>query len=233
MTGQTDGRSTRWSAHNRDRRRHIIDAAITVIEQHEPGASIQVQQIADQASVTRSVLYRHFKDRADLDRAVRSAIVDDLAEKLLPTVTLDGTIPEIVERAVASYVAWAVAHPSLHRVAESDPVDGSGGPLERGLERIAGQVADLVNTAVEMLQLPVRDHHRAVVDPLAFALVGAVFSAVRRWLAAEDRAPAAPVLVAALTDSVWYLLEGHVRAMGLELDRDQPVEQLLAEVTQA
>lgn len=231
MTGQRDGRSVRWQDHNRERRQQIIAAAIGVVEDHEPGAHVPVQQIAERAGMTRSVLYRHFKDRVDLDRAVRGAIVDALSEELLPAVTLDGTVPDIIERVISRYVAWAVAHPSLHRLAESDPLGVPEGPLQRGLERIAEQVAELVGTAVDMLGAPLQEEQRAVVDPLAFGLVGAVFSAVRRWLAGAERTPSAPLLVAALTDSVWYLLQGHARVLGVRLEGDQPLQELLAEAS--
>ena len=229
---RADGRQLRWARHNEERRRLIIEAALAVVEAHEPGAPFHVQEIADRCGLGRSVIYRHFADRADLDRAVRSAIIQQLADELLPAVTLEGTVPDIVERVITRYVSWAIAHPALHRLAESDPVAGSG-PLQRGLEQIAEQVAALIRVAVEALAVPLTEEESAVVDPLAFGLVGAVFSAVRRWLASDDRRPGAPVLVATITDSVWYLLEGHARSFGIVLRRDQPVPELLEEAARA
>ena len=35
---------------------------------------------------------------------------------------------------------------------------------------------------------------------------------------------------ALVTESVWYILDGHAHALGIELQRDQPIEELLASV---
>ena len=228
-----DGRRQRWSEHNEQRRRDILAAAIAEAEANEPGTHVHVQQIAERAGVTRTVVYRHFADRAELDRAVQAAIVDELSAELLPTVSLQGTIPEIVERIVARYVSWAVAHPALHRLAEQDTGLDVAGPLHQGIERIAQQAADLITAAVDAVGLQPTDDERAAIDPLVFGLVGAVFSAVRRWLSKPQREPAAPVLVALVTQSVWHILNGHARSLGLVLDPKQPVEELLAGAARA
>ncbi|GAA1928242.1 TetR/AcrR family transcriptional regulator [Nocardioides lentus] len=226
-----DGRQLRWSRHNRERREQILDAAIATLEDAGPGAEVHVQEIAARAGLSRTVVYRHFEDRADLDRSVRTEILDRLWGALLPEVTLDGTIPQIAERVVGTYVGWAVAHPALHRFAEQDPAGGSADtedPLQEGLTRIASQVADLITTAVDLLGLEPTDDERAAVDPLVFGLVGAVFGAVRRWMARPVRTPSVPVFVSLVTESAWHLLEGFGRRLGIQLDPDQPVEDLLA-----
>lgn len=230
-TERPDGRQIRWDRHNHERQQHIVDAAIAVIEENEPGSHVHLQQIADRAGLTRSVIYRHFADRADLDRAVRTAVVDGLSDELLPAVTLDGTIPDIIERVVSRYVNWAVAHPSLHRLAESDPATRTTSPLQRGLERISEQVMSVVVTTLDTLGTPLSDDERAMIDPLAFGLVGAVFSTVRRWLVLGEDRPPASVLVSSVSDSVWYLLEGHARSLGVALHRDQPVQDLLEQAS--
>lgn len=226
--GRTDGRQARWDQHNLERRVTILTAAIAVIEEEEPGAEIHVQQIAERAGLSRTVVYRHFSDRADLDRAVQAEILEDLWNQLLPCVTLDGTIPQIVERIVSTYVSWAVAHPALHRIAEQDGSRDGSSPLQQGIERIAEQVAILIVTAVDALKLEVTDEERAAIDPLVFGLVGAVFGAVRRWMSKPERVPPAEVLVELTTQSVWHILRGHAQTLGVELLPDVPVEELLA-----
>jgi AcrR family transcriptional regulator len=207
---RSDGRQARWEEHNRGRRQAIIDAYVAVLEDHEPGATVHVQQIAERAGIGRSVLYRHFADREDLDLAVRTAIVDTLADQLLPAVSLEGTVPDIIERVIARYVSWAVAHPSLHRLVESDPMTSSA-PLQHTLERIAAKVAEVVTAVLDLLDVELRPEQRQAVDPLASGVVGAVFSAVRRWLSADERQPSAPVLVSVLTDPVQELFDDALR----------------------
>jgi AcrR family transcriptional regulator len=225
-----DGRQVRWDRHNQERRRQILDAAIAVVEAGEPAAEVHVQQIAEQAGLSRTVVYRHFADRADLDRAVQIEILDGLWAELLPALSLDGTIHDIIERIVATYVSWAVAHPALHRLAERDSSAAGTGPLQQGLERISARVVELITTAVEILGLEMTEDERAAIDPLVFGIVGAVFSSVRRWVSRPERTPSAPALVLLVSDTVWYIINGHARGLGLELDPHQPVEELLGAV---
>lgn len=225
---QPDGRKVRWTRHKQERRRHIIDAALAVTSAHPPGAEVHVQEIADQASLSRTVIYRHFDDRADLDRAVRIRIVDDLWESLAPAVTLDGTIRGVIERIISTYVGWAVEHPSLHYLAEQgDNLESD--PMRQGIERIAGRVAEILEAAITILGMEPSPVQRAALEPLVFGLVGAVQSAVRRWLAKPVREPDAEAFVAIVSDSVWFILQGHARLMGVDLDPDRSLNDLILE----
>src|SRR5918994_2066962 len=113
-----DGRQARWDKHNQERRQVILDAAVAVVEAGEPGAEFHVQQIAERAGINRSVVYRHFTDRADLDHAILVEIVEGVMEQLLPALTLDGTVRDIIDRIVVAYVDWAASHPALHRLVD-------------------------------------------------------------------------------------------------------------------
>lgn len=219
----TDGRQARWAKHNQERRRQILDAAVEVLEAAEPGAEFHVQQIAERAGLNRTVVYRHFADRADLDRGVQGQILNDLAALLVPAVSLEGTVNQIIRRIVSTYVEWVVAHPSLHVFAEQE----SSGPMQHGIHQIAGTLVEVLETAIEMLGAELDADERAAVDPLAYGLVGAVLGAVRRWVGREELAPTAPVLSELLSQSVWHILDGHARRLGLEVDPDLPIEQLL------
>ena len=224
-----DGRQARWSKHNQERRRQIIEAAMAVIEEHPPGAEVHVQQIASRARIGRTVVYRHFEDRADLDQAVQRAIIEDLWERLLPAVNLDGTVPQIIERIVSTYVDWAVAHPALHRMVDHDT--SLGGPLEQGLEKIAGQIAQVIAIAIDAMGARPTAEEAAALDPLVYGLVGAVFNAVRRWVARPDSTLTPPRLTALTSRSVWFVLDGHARDLGVEIDPDRNVQELLAPLT--
>ena len=222
----SDGRQARWAGHNESRRRTIIDAAIAAIEEGEPGADVHVQQIAAKAGISRTVVYRHFEDRADLDRAVQQAILDGLWEDLLPAVCLEGTVPQIVQRVVGTYVSWAVAHPALHLAADHDPDGLSDGPLQQGMERIATEVARLVDIAILAFGVTPSKEEAAALDPLVFGLVGAVFGAVRRWLTRRDPQLSAEMLEKLIARSVWHLIDGHARSFDLVIDPAAPVEEL-------
>jgi len=228
--GRPDGRQLRWDKHNQARRQNILDAAVAVLEATPPGEEIHVQQIAARAGLSRTVVYRHFTDRADLDHAVQSAILEMLAGELLPEVTLAGTIEEIINRIVGTYVRWTVDHPSLHRFAEHH-VPGAAGAsaLEVAVVRIAGQVEEVITLGAEQLGVRLSDEDAAALDPLVFGLVGAVFSATRRWLGRPDRRPAPDAFARLVSDSVWHIIDGHARRLGIELDPHVSVEALFAD----
>ena len=227
-----DGRQARWDAHKEERRQHIIDAAIAVVEESEPGAEVHVQQIAARAGLSRTVIYRHFADRADLDRAVQVAILDQVWELLLPQVSLDGTVPEIIERVVGSYVGWAVSHPALHRLADHD-TSGAGRPLEEGLERIASQVGAIVGMALTAFGAELSDEEAAAIDPFVHGIVGSVFGSVRRWISKPDPRLSAQKLTELVSRSVWFVIDGQARTLGVEIDPTRCVEDLLADAMMA
>lgn len=218
-----DGRQVRWDKHNQQRRQQILDAALAVIEAGAPGAEFHVQQIAQRAGLNRTVVYRHFDDRADLDRAIRAHILDDLTAGLMPVVSLEGTINETIRRIIGTYVEWVVAHPALHAFA----IQELSGPFERGTDRIAGAVVELLQVATALLGVELDDDESALLEPLAHGLVGAVFGAVRHWVSRSPRRPDARRVVGLLAQSVWSMLDGHARHLGLTLDPDLPLGELL------
>lgn len=221
-----DGRQVRWSQHNQARRLRIIEAAVEVIEAGRPGDGVHVQQIAARAGLSRTVVYRHFEDRRDLDRAVQRRIIAMLWDTLLPSMTLDGTVPEIIERIVGTYVGWAVEHPALHRMADHD--ETPDGPLERALEEIADQIGQFVSGALDALGGELSEEQSVAVDPLVYGIVGSVFGAVRRWLAKPTPGLSAERLATLASQSVWFVIDGHARTMGVAIDPDRPVEELVA-----
>ena len=227
MAGKTDGRQLRWDSHNQARRQHILDAAIGVLADAEPGAEVHVQQIADRAGLSRTVVYRHFSDRADLDAAVQGRALELLRAELVPALSFEGTPVDIIRRIVSAYVGWASAHPSLHEFAQQDPPGAGAGQMERAIQQIAGQIEDLINVGVEVLQVRLDEDDVAALDPLVFGLVGAVFTSVRRWLSRPERRPAADEFVAIATEAIWLQIAGMAHHRGVELDPDLPVEALL------
>ncbi len=78
-----------------------------------------------------------------------------------------------------------------------------------------------------MLGVELDEDDAAAIDPLAYALVGAAFSAVRRWVSREPRRPDTAEFASLLSDSVWLILDGHARRLGVEIDPDLPIEELL------
>jgi AcrR family transcriptional regulator len=227
MAGKTDGRQLRWDSHNQARREHILDAAIGVLADSEPGAEVHVQQIADRAGLSRTVVYRHFADRADLDAAVQGRALELLRAELVPALGFEGTPVDIIRRIVSAYVGWASEHPSLHEFAQQDPPGPGVGQMERAIQQIAGQIEDLINVGVEVLHVRLDEDEGLALDPLVFGLVGGVFTATRRWLSRPEQRPSQERYVELVTEAVWLQIAGMAKARGVELAPDVPVETLL------
>ncbi|GAA3662809.1 TetR/AcrR family transcriptional regulator [Nocardioides ginsengisoli] len=222
----TDGRKRRWQQHNADRRQAVIDAALTVLARLEPGAELSVQQIADEASVHRTVLYRYFEDRTDLDVAIQQEICTRAGELLLAAVTLEGTPREIVHRIIDAYVGWGVDNLQLMRFAERDIPGAASKPLDVAIGQIAEQIELVIGGFLALLDAEVGDDDRDALTPYVFLLVGGVMAAVRSWSGRAELRPDVPQFTRLLADVTWLQIEGLAASRKIEVP-DLPVEQLL------
>ena len=223
-----DGRQARWQAHNEERRRRVIEAALEVIEASEPGAELHVQAVAERAGLSRSVVYRLFADRGELDRAIQGRILDDLLARLEPALNLQGSLEEIIERTVRAYVGWALAHPALHRMADHDTGGDGVGPLQQRLDAIGERIRGLLLTAFEILGARLTPADRRAAEVLVNGLVAGIFGAVRSWVI-DPGSLSADALAQLLSRSVLPAIEVHARALGITVRSDEPVEVLIAE----
>lgn len=229
IEGRIDGRQLRWKLHNEQRRQQVIDAAVAVLEEVWPTAEIHVQQIADKAGINRSVLYRYFEDRTDLDVAVQQEICQQASEALVPAITLDGTPREIVHRIVSAYVTWAAEHPALVRFADQEIPGASQRPMEVTIELIAAQVEQIIQVVAEALGSQLSATDRAALEPWVFGLIGGGMAAVRRWTSRPDLDPAPEVFARLVGDTVWHQVDGLARDRGITLPEtsiDQFIESL-------
>ena len=221
-----DGRRLRWLAHNQARRRVIIDAAIRVLERSEPGEDIQVQLIAEEAGLARTVLYRHFHDRVDLDLAVQQRICKDLARVLTPALSLDGRPVEIIRRMVEAFVGWATKHPTLFWFVELELPGPGAHPLAESIEQVGEYIERLMNTVVQFHGIELSARDRAGLDPWVFGLIGQVFASVRRWSSRLEVQPSADSLVDLLAESLWLQISGMAAARDLQVP-DVPLVELI------
>ncbi len=230
--GVPDGRQARWTRHSTARRQVIIDAAIAVLEESAQ-PEFQVQQIAERAGINRTVIYRYFDDRADLDHAVQAHALDDLRARLLPVIALEGTPREIIRRIVGTYIHWAVAHPVLHEFVHRRPTGVEVSEMEAAIQQVAERVEGLLQAAVSLLDVGFADEQQAAVDPLVFGLVGGVVTAVRRWMNRPARKPDVETFIDTVTVVVWQQISGMAELGGVRIDPDLPVDQLFGTVAGA
>lgn len=224
---QTDGRKRRWQQHNAERRTSVIDAAITVLLRDvAPGEEISVQQIADEAGVHRTVLYRYFEDRTDLDLSIQRAICGRAGDVLNGAITLEGTPREIVHRIIGAYVGWAVDNTSLLRFVEREIAGAPVKPLDDAIGQMAETIELTIGGVLALLDVELPEDDNDVLTPLAFLLVGGVMSAVRAWSSRAELKPAAPAFIDLVAGAIWLQVEGLAASRSIEVP-DLPVEQLL------
>lgn len=166
------------------------------IREHGPGVSIA--QIAGAAGITKPVLYRHFEDRADLQRAVGETAAQILMGRIWPTLEIEAEPVELVAAVIDAFLAAIEEEPQLWRFVVHNPAEPT--PGAEIVEDIRGQIAALLATVIgERLRDEGRDSGGA--EAWAYGLVGMVQSAGDWWL--DRRTMSRDALTNYLTTLIW------------------------------
>jgi AcrR family transcriptional regulator len=219
------GQAARWAGQRERRRAEFVEAALGVIA--EQGAEVSVEDIAARVGVARTRLYRHFTDRADLERAITARVTQLVVDHMDALWHPRGSARQMITGAIGGYVGWLDANRNLHRYllghagADDDP--GSYPAVRRTVaEHLTGIFGGYLGiVGVEP----------AVTTDLAHAVVGMVESVARRRMTAEgasadETSETVAEVVARLADWTWALLDSVLRRAGLELDPDLELPQL-------
>lgn len=220
-----DGRDRRWNDHRQARRDHLLETAIALIDAE--GVGVGVAAIAAAAEVPRSVVYKLFKDREDLDDQIRQRIAGEVRASILATLKSRGSIRRLLSRGVDRYVSWVVAHPNLHRFlaagSTTAPVRNTVASLG-GAQSFALTVQELVEIAWGQLH-PDTPLPAGVARHLTHGAVGFVDSVVNPWLGARGgRKTSKAYLVEFLTDGLCGLVEAAGRMAGADVDVDAVIK---------
>jgi AcrR family transcriptional regulator len=215
-----DGRSTRWDPHRRERRLSIINAAIAAIEEHGP--DVLTAQIAEQARVPRTHVYRHFDGKPALDLAVSTHVANQIGERIRAGLNSGGSAVGIIAGAIDQHLGWVEAHPNLYRflaqhsyAVRPDGPDGAGDAKAA----FAAELTALITRYMTALGVDTYPAERVIVG-----VVGLVDATAAWWLGHTDL-PRATV-AAELTDQVWLLIDRTARQLGLVLDPNQALPSI-------
>lgn len=219
-----DGRRIRWEQHNEARRRRLLDAAISLLDESEAGTELRMAEIAERAGLRRTVIYRYFTDRQHLHSAIEIEAASRLTREILPMLDAHKTIIEIIHDSIAVYVRWSEEHPSLRWIIDRG-AQTPNGAIQQGFSDIAQIVAQIVLAVVDGFDARATDAERSNVDPLVHGLVEGIVGIVRRWVSLEEPPPA-DVLVHLATESVWFIMAGHADYLGFTLRRDMRLAEL-------
>ncbi|WP_338051350.1 TetR/AcrR family transcriptional regulator [Pseudonocardia acidicola] len=184
-----------------ERRAEMVAAAMDAVRRHGPGVS--VADIAAVAGITKPVLYRHFTDRADLQRAVGEQAAGLLMARIAPALTGQLEPAEQVRAAIDAFLAGIEEEPQLWRFVVHNPAERGAGAeiVDDARETIARMLATLLG---ERLRAQGRDSGGA--EAWAHGLVGMVQSAGDWWL--ERRTMTRAALTDYLTALIWSGVAG-------------------------
>ncbi|SHK69467.1 transcriptional regulator, TetR family [Pseudonocardia thermophila] len=202
MNVPRDRRTSRWDAHRRTRRAQLVDAAIQAIR--EQGAGVGMDEVAARARTSKTVVYRHFADRAALYVAVCRRVAQVLAERIRTVMQGDGDPRTRTTAAIEAYLEMVEHDRELYRFVVHRPLVDStpGDPLADLVSMLGDQAAEVI--AEELA--------RAGLDPApaptwGHALVGLVRGAADHWLAAPAGVTRTE-LAARITEFAWHGLAG-------------------------
>ena len=182
----TDGRDTRWAQHRITRRRELVEHALRAIRRHGPG--VGMDEIAAQAGTSKTVIYRHFGDRAGL----YAAVVESVQEFILGNLTghLASELPpdRLVAQLADAYLAVVEADGEIYRFVSNRPGD-SPDPVLGITNRIGDEVSAAFRRWLEAEGLDP--------DPAniwGHGAVGYIWAVADRWILTDLRRPRAEVV---------------------------------------
>ncbi|SDS06587.1 DNA-binding transcriptional regulator, AcrR family [Nocardioides scoriae] len=214
----TDGRATRWTGQQQRRRAEFVAAALVAIGKH--GAEVSTEQIAAEAGVARTRLYRHFAGAHELNEAIALRAEAMLLEALAPVWDVSASPRDIIRTAVSTHLGWLTENHQLYLyLVRHSVATASGENVVNDVKRlISNLLIRLLDEYVEAVGLDAR-----VTEPLSFGLVGFVDAAAGRWVAAPGGL-ALEEMVDLLAGWIWSVLDGVLRGIGLEIDPTVPLD---------
>jgi AcrR family transcriptional regulator len=210
-----DGRAARWNDHRDQRRAAFVAAGAEAIDRYGPEAS--AGQIAEVAGVSRTVLYRYFADKDDLQRAIGEYIVQTALAAITPLLVVDvrATPMNIINGTIGSVVLFLDQHPNQYLFLRQQR-NVAGNSIEAIESTLAVQVARLLGAFISFFGLD-----EAHAEPAAHGIVGLVESTIAWWLA--HRTVSRDQLVDFIGTSVWFVIDGQLKAHGRTLDPNVPL----------
>ena len=169
-----DGRSARWAQHREQRRLELLDVARHLI--HDRGPDVTMEDIAAASGTSKSIVYRYFTDKAQLQRELGRSILSTMHRRLLRelrALEADGASPGAEERIhamIRAYVETAERSPGVYRFV-TRPSDG----LNHFLDSVSRLVTTFLPDTVPSPGL------------WAHGAVGFVQGSVDAWMTQQER----------------------------------------------
>lgn len=216
------GQAARWAGQRERRQAEFVDSALKVIAERGPTASLE--DFAAEAGVARTRVYRHFTDRADLERAISARVAALIVAELEPLWHPAGSARQIIRSAIGAHVTWLAENRNLYiylrRHARPDD-DESALDGHAGVRRaVADHLTKLFGVYLSLVGVESR-----TTETLAYAVVGMVESVTERWT--DQGAEDSNALIDQLSAWTWAMIAEALGTVGVELDPDLPLPPLV------
>lgn len=185
-----DGRATRWEGHNVARRRELVEAALRAIRKHGPG--VGMDEIAAEASTSKTVFYRHFGGRTGLYSAVVESVHSYIVSSIMPMVEDAAELdPGALVRSVTdAYLAVVERDPEIYAFVVSRPAGETvDDPVTGVTGRIGEQVAELFRGWLKAEGLDPRP-----ANTWGHGVVGFVWAIADKWITTGKQRPRADIV---------------------------------------
>ena len=180
------------------------------VDTHGPDTS--AEEIASTARVSRTVLYRYFRDKEDLRNAISQRVVGIVVDELMPPLRTGKTANEIIDGTLEALTRWVGAHPRLYHFLRQRGTSGDA-PLGAIEATIADQLAELLGGVMAWFGIETR-----LAEPTAQSLVGMVEHTIAWWMKTGSLSRAE--LVEHLRRAIWDVIDGELRRSHITLAAD-------------
>jgi AcrR family transcriptional regulator len=189
-----DGRRARWTEHRRARREELVEAAVEAVRRSGP--DFAVDDVAREARVSKTVIYRYFADKDEL--------IDAVLERISTAILLPRLLGELaaeraddrarLHAAVAAFVTLSEQEPELYGFGYAHAGRSGRADLVANTER------KMATALGALMTQRLADAGRPTEPAMtwAYGVVGMVQLAVHWWTTARTVSSAA--LVDQLTD---------------------------------
>ncbi|HMO10704.1 MAG TPA: TetR family transcriptional regulator [Actinotalea sp.] len=134
-----DGRSTRWDSHRSARREELVHAARRAV--HRIGPDVSMEEIAQAAATSKSIVYRYFVDKPGLQAAVGAAVLADLNAALDEAAGRATTPRDALRGMVDAYLAMVEHSPNVYWFVTRPVAEHASAPLGPFMDAVATLVA--------------------------------------------------------------------------------------------
>lgn len=208
-----------------------MESAVALLDESAPGTEIPVQSIAKRAGLAKSVVYRQFEGREDLDRRIRSYLLEDFDTTISSQLDVNsGSIIDIATRTIRAVLDWMTDYPHRYEFMRSGATDDDPAvdAISTVKVRMEQRVRGVLIPITEMLGIDYSPF-----ESVTYAVVTMVEGSLSRWLREAEPVRTRTEIVEDLANYVWYVLDGAGGSVGVSLDPTTELMTALAKLSGA